>query len=232
MGVCEVTNAQFARFDPTHDSRFISWFNKDQNRRGEPANRPAQPVIRVSWQEAMAFCRWLSQRTGRRFTLPTEAQWEYACRAGTATPMWYGSPEANFAKVANFADRRLNALTRRDSPKWIPTIDTVDDGAIVPAEVGRYQPNPWGLMDMHGNVAEWTLSLYRPYPYRADDGRNDPTADGYRVVRGGSFYDRPHRGRSAFRWRYRPWQKVFNVGFRVVCEDESPGRVASAAVGP
>jgi formylglycine-generating enzyme required for sulfatase activity len=228
MGRFEVTNAQYARFDPSHDSRYISWFNKDQNRRGEPANGPKQPVIRVAWSEAMAFCRWLSEQTGRHFTLPTEAQWEYACRAGTATPLWYGPAEADFAKAANFADSRLNSLTRRDSPRWIPTIDAVNDGDIVTSNYDKHQPNPWGLADMHGNVCEWTRSLYRPYPYAAGDGRDDPAAEGMRVVRGGSFYDRPARGRSAFRWRYRPWQKVFNVGFRVMTEDEPAGRVASA----
>jgi len=227
MGTCEVTNAQYALFDSMHDSRYISWYNKDQNRRGEPADGPKQPVIRVTWEEAMAFCRWLSARTGRRFTLPTEAQWEYACRAGTGTPMWYGSPEGDFAKVANFADQRLNSLTRRDSPDWIPTIDSVNDGDIITSNVDKHEPNPWGLRDMHGNVCEWTHSLYKPYPYRADDGRNDAGADGMRVVRGGSFYDRPKRGRSALRWRYRAWQKVFNVGFRVVTQDAPPRRVAA-----
>jgi len=229
MGTCEVTNAQYALFDSMHDSRYISWYNKDQNRRGEPANGPKQPVIRVSWEEAMAFCRWLSAKTGRHFTLPTEAQWEYACRAGTSTPMWYGSPGDDFAKVANFADQRLNSLTRRDSPNWIPTIDSVNDGDVVTSDYDKHEPNPWGLRDMHGNVCEWTRSLYKPYPYRADDGRNDVGADGMRVVRGGSFYDRPKRGRSAFRWRYRAWQKVFNVGFRVVTPDEAPRRVAAGA---
>jgi formylglycine-generating enzyme required for sulfatase activity len=71
---------------------------------------------------------------------------------------------------------------------------------------------------MHGNVAEWTRSAYRPYPYRADDGRNHPEADGKRVVRGGSWYDRPRRCRSAFRQAYHPVQGVYDVGFRIVCD--------------
>ncbi|UCG58305.1 MAG: SUMF1/EgtB/PvdO family nonheme iron enzyme, partial [Phycisphaerales bacterium] len=72
--------------------------------------------------------------------------------------------------------------------------------------------------DMHGNVWEWTRSSYRPYPYRADDGRNDITGYGRRVVRGGSWYDRPKRCRSAFRLGYPEWRKVYNVGFRIVVE--------------
>ena len=218
MGKFEITNAQYARFDKNHDSGYISVLNKDQNTRGENAGRETQPVIRVTWKEAMAFCRWLSDKTGRRFDLPTEAQWEYACRAGAGGALSYGTCATDFGKLANFADQRVSNLTRRDSPKWIPSIDAVSDGAIISDNVGRYPPNAWGLHDMHGNVAEWTRSLYLPYPYDDNNGRNDPAADGRRVVRGGSWYDRPKRGRSAFRLSYPPYMPVFNVGFRVVCK--------------
>jgi formylglycine-generating enzyme required for sulfatase activity len=83
--------------------------------------------------------------------------------------------------------------------------------------VGGYAANPWGLFDMHGNVAEWTRSAHRPYPWRADDGRNNPAGEEDRVARGGSWYDRPERARSAFRQHYAPWQRVYNVGFRLIC---------------
>jgi formylglycine-generating enzyme required for sulfatase activity len=83
---------------------------------------------------------------------------------------------------------------------------------------------------MHGNVAEWTLSTYRPYPYRDDDGRNTPTPEGRKAVRGGSFYDRRQRRRSSFRIDYPAWQKVFNVGFRVVALSED--RLAEAPQSP
>ncbi len=222
IGRVEVTNAQFTRFDPEHTSGVISEFNKDQSRRGIPADGGGQPAIRISWDAAMAFCRWLSERTGREFTLPTEAQWEWACRAGTATDLAYGPVGTDFGRTANLADTRLNALTRRDSPNWIPTVDTVDDRGTVTAPVGRYEPNAWGLCDMHGNAAEWTRSAYRPYPYDPSDGRDAPAAGGRKVVRGGSFYDRPKRARSAMRLAYPPWQRVWNVGFRVVCEGEAP----------
>ena len=228
MGRFEVTNAQYAAFDPQHQSGYISVFNKDQSTRGEAANRDRQPVIRVTWHQAMAFCDWLSARTGMQFTLPTEAQWEYACRAGTSTPMNYGDVTADFGKLANLADQRLQNLARRDSPRWLPAIAAVNDGAIVTENVGRYPPNAFGLCDMHGNVAEWTRSVYRPYPYDPRDGRDDPTAQGSKVVRGGSFYDRPHRARSAFRLHYPPWQPVFNVGFRVVCQLDAANSVTAA----
>ena len=229
MGTFEITNTQYALFDSMHDSRYISVYNKDQGNRGEAANGAKQPVIRVTWQEAMAFCAWLSKKTGQTFTLPTEAQWEYACRAGTATPMNYGPVDADFSKHANFADQRVVSLCRRDSPKWIPHIATVNDGDIVTGNYDRHQPNAWGLHDMHGNVSEWTRSTYQLYPYRDDDGRNTTGPEGRKVVRGGSFYDRPKRGRSSFRLSYPSWQKVYNVGFRVITEDELPKQLAAGS---
>jgi len=220
IGKFEVTNEQFAAFDPTHDVGYISIFNKDHSSRGVVVSRGRQPVIRLAWDRAMAFCDWLSQKTGERFTLPTEAQWEYACRAGTDTPTYCGNCDTDFGKYANLADQQLNNLTRRDSPQWIPSIDRINDGNIVTGDVGRYTPNAWGLYDMHGNVAEWTRTAYRPYPYDTGDGRDDPRTAGTKAVRGGSFYDRPKRARSAFRQNYPPWQQIFNVGFRVVMEVE------------
>ncbi|RKY12337.1 MAG: formylglycine-generating enzyme family protein, partial [Planctomycetota bacterium] len=214
MAKFEVTNSQYSLFDPAHQSGYISVYNKDQSRRGVAADHEKQPVIRVSWQESMAFCDWLSQKTGHKFTLPTEAKWEYACRAGSDTDMNYGNVATNFSRHANLADERIHSLTPRDSPKWIPSAKGVNDGVVATAPVAKYQANAWGLHDMHGNVCEWTLSGYEPYPYKAGSGE----AGEKKVVRGGSFYDRPKRARSAFRLGYPKWQRVFNVGFRVVCE--------------
>ena len=101
---------------------------------------------------------------------------------------------------------------------WIPRDDRFDDGGFVTEPVGKYKPNAWGLCDMHGNAAEWTRSSYRPYPYR-DDDRNATSANEEKVVRGGSWYDRPFHCTASYRVPYRPWQRVFNVGFRVVIED-------------
>ncbi len=225
IGRFEVTNEQFALFDPAHDSR---WENSDfikfgPGELGWTLARPRQPVVRVSWTRAMAFCRWLSQKTGRQFTLPTEAQWEYACRAGTATPFWYGAPEGDFSPFANLSDRSHQTIDTFGDPyrpdviaPWRPADARFDDHSRVSAPVGSYRPNPWGLFDMHGNVAEWSRSEYRPYPYR-DDGRNSP-AGGRRVVRGGSWYDRPERCRAAFRQVYQADQPVYDVGFRIICE--------------
>jgi len=232
MGRFEVSNAQFARFDPGHDSGVEPMHGYQFGIHGYPMNGPQQPAVRVSWDQAMAFCDWLSATTGRRVTLPTEVQWEYACRAGTATPMWYGDLDADFSSFANLGDAKLREFaldtyirvrlvanpTKYDD--WVPKDDRFNDGAFVSTDVGSYGANPWGLCDVHGNVWEWTRSTMRPYPYRADDGRNDPAAPGKRVVRGGSWYDRPKRCRSAYRLAYQPYQRVFNVGFRVVMEGD------------
>ncbi len=226
MGTTEVTNAQYARFDPSHDSRLESgdFLQFSVEERGYPVNGPEQPAVRVSWNEAAAFCAWLAETTGEPFTLPDEAQWEHACRAGTETPLWYGGVRDDFAGKANLADAALARVNTYEPWKlpsgaihpWRPAVDTVDDGHRVTAPVGGFAANPWGLYDMHGNAAEWTRSLWRAYPWR-DDGRNAADADGPRVARGGSFYDRPKHARSAARRQYPPWQKVFDVGFRVAC---------------
>jgi len=234
MGTLEITNAQYAIFDPDHDSRVESKSAYQFGVHGYPMNRPEQPVVRVSWNEAAAFCRRLSQQTGRRFSLPSEAQWEYACRAGTATAMSYGRIDADFSKYANLADATIRKFASDpytiDTPlsnpsrydDWIPRQPRFDDGALLSVRPGSYRPNPWGLYDMHGNVAEWTASDYRPYP-----GGEAHTAGGRKVVRGGSWRDRPRRATSSFRLAYQPYQRVYNVGFRVVCEVPE-ARVASS----
>ncbi|MBM3492880.1 MAG: hypothetical protein FJX72_00950, partial [Armatimonadetes bacterium] len=224
MGRFEVTNAQYRRFDRMHDSRLEvgDFLQFSVEERGYPVNGADQPVCRVSWERASAFCEWLSRRTGRRFALPTEAQWEYACRSGTSTPMSYGAVTADFGRLANLADASLRhvdtfapwGLPSGAIQPWRRAIESVNDGRRVSAPVGSYAPNAWGLHDMHGNVAEWTRSALVPYPYR-------PTASasaGPRVVRGGSWYDLPQMARSAYRGAYPPWRRVFDVGFRVVCE--------------
>jgi formylglycine-generating enzyme required for sulfatase activity len=226
MGRCEVTNEQFARFDPTHRSRLEhgDFLQFSPGERGWTLSRPTQPVVRVSWLQAMAFCRWLSQRTGRHFTLPTEAQWEYACRAGTTTPLWYGTLDSDFARVANLADASHQAIERfgeysrpETIPAWRPADARYDDRSRVSAAVGSYGPNPWGLCDMHGNGAEWTRSKYAPYPYRELAEAAAPDPNEKRVVRGGSWYDRPDRCRAAFRQAYPACRPVYDVGFRVIC---------------
>ncbi len=246
MGKLEVSNTQFRRFDPTHDSREEDRHGYQFGIPGYTVNLPDMPAVRLSWREAMEFCDWLSAESGWRVTLPTEAQWEWACRAGTDTPFHYGGFDTNFAPYANLGDAMLAdfsgnpykldpAVARYKNPEnpfdnWIPQDARFNDGGFVSADVGGYKPNAWGLHDMHGNVAEWTLSRYVPYPYKDDDrnavGGSEITK---RVVRGGSWYDRPKRSTSSYRFGYRDYQKVYNVGFRVLvsASRKTPRRVAA-----
>ncbi len=233
MARYEITNAQYRLFKPRHESRDESRHGYQFGRRGFFQDAPHQPAVRVSWREARAFCQWLSEKTGMSFDLPTEAQWEWAARAGGDTDFHFGDVNSDYSRYANLADRALRAFAQctskgdysRAEPianpnrydDWIPRCDRFDDGGLVTAEVGRYGPNPWGLYDMHGNAAEWTRSAYLPYPYREDDGRNDSTrTDVERVARGGSWRDRPHQATASYRRPYQPYHRVFNVGFRIV----------------
>ena len=229
MSTLEITNELYKQFDGEHESGFINQQHKDHTRPGYPANMPNQPVIRISWNEAIAFCDWLSVKTGLKVTLPTEAQWEYACRAGSGSLFWYGDLDTDFGAIGNMADVSMKKLAVRGvdphpvpNPSryeaFLPMDDRYSDAQPIVSAVGLYKPNPWGLKDMHGNVAEWTLTDYKPYPYSADDGRNSMSQADKKVARGGSWYDRPKRSTSAYRVAYEPWQGVFNVGFRVVCQ--------------
>ncbi len=229
MGTCEVTNEQYRRFEASHNSRFEhkgSWQFSERHL-GWRLNHPKQPVVRVSLKQADAFCRWLSKKTRLNVTVPTEAQWEYACRAGTAGPMSYGDLDTDFSPFANLADRTIRQLAYDTDGRYTADITPrdarFDDKALVTNNVGSYKSNAWGLKDMHGNAWEWTRSAYWPYPYRDGDGRNAPDA-GPKVVRGGSWRDRPTRCRSAFRLPYPAWRKIYNVGFRVVIEQDQAAR--------
>jgi formylglycine-generating enzyme required for sulfatase activity len=230
MAVTETSLEQYQQFDPQHRNGYYDMHYKDQVRPGYLMDYPTKPAIRLSCEEAMQFCKWLSAKTGKKVTLPTEAQWEWACRAGTNTPCFYGDLNSDFSKFANLGDRSLKKLAvvgvdpqpiSNPDKFWdfVPKDDRFDDGALHLADVGHYQANPWGLKDMHGNVAEWTRSTYRPYPYNSALEDQNETSLVKKTVRGGSWYDRPKHARSAFRQAYLAWQKVYNVGFRIIIEE-------------
>jgi len=230
MSVTEVTNGQFARYDPAHDTRYVDMHYMDHTVPGHIANHPDQPVARVAWRQALAFCAWLGRQTGQQATLPTEAQWEYAARAGTDTPFFYGTQATDFSRYANLADQSLRWYRMQyDGPSALPKRYEYPPQMNFPLHdprfrdrwhvvdyVGQTEPNAWGLRDMVGNVSEWTRSDYRPYPYRDDDGRNDEDPAARKVARGGSWADRPADAGAAVRRAYESWQRVHDVGFRVV----------------
>jgi formylglycine-generating enzyme required for sulfatase activity len=218
MAETEITNGQFGIFDPEHDTRYLPEDGKDHIVPGYIANHPDQPVARISFQEAEAFCRWLSEKTGMTVRLPSEAEWEWAARAGTATPFWYGDRDTDFSRYANLAGGEVRytrtawsggSIIHPRRPFPLDSIyplrdDRFSDNWFVVDYVRQYEPNPWGLYDMIGNVWEWT------YPDQ------DRTAPGKVVARGGSWKDRPAFAGSSTRVIYQPWQKVMNVGFRPI----------------
>jgi len=159
-----------------------------------------RPMDDMSWRDAAEFCRLLSIRTGRAVRLPTEAEWEYACRAGTATAYAFGDRLGE--DQANFDNRHRG-----------------------PTPVGAFPANAWGLHDMHGNVWEWCADWYADYPPGPAADPAGPAAGARRVVRGGGWVSHPRSCRSAFRSRGDPDRKDHRYGFRVVLDagPEPPG---------
>ena len=175
---------------------------KDKPSHSQGANRP---VEQVSWDEAEEFCRRLSVRTGLDYTLPSEAQWEYACRAGTTTPFSFG--ETLTPDLANYNGDNTYA----SGPKGIHSYMT--------SEVGSFPANGWGLHDMHGNVWEWCLDLWHAtYKEAPADGKAWMLGGGpHRLLRGGSWLNLPRLCRSAYRFNNRPGHRSDGIGFRVCC---------------
>jgi formylglycine-generating enzyme required for sulfatase activity len=199
MGQTAITQAQWRAVMHSNPSRFKDQPDSDQ-----------RPVEQVSWRDAMAFCRRLSERSGRRFTLPSEAQWEYACRAGTTTPFHFG--ETITTKLANYDAN----YTYANGPKGEYREQTTP--------VGLFPANAWGLQDMHGNVWEWCLDQWHEsYAGAPADGSAwVDSGDEQGVLRGGSWGTYPMNCRSAYRYPLLPDFAVDPIGFRVVCLPQDP----------
>jgi formylglycine-generating enzyme required for sulfatase activity/tetratricopeptide (TPR) repeat protein len=167
-------------------------------------------VTNLSWNDAKAFCAWLSKKEGKSYRLPTEAEWEYACRAGTTTRYTFGDDPEELAHHGNITD----ASAKKLFPFW--TTIKADDGHAFTAPVGSYRPNAFGLYDMHGNAAEWCedwYAFYEPGPHRDPTG---PSAGTRRVARGGNWADFPLQCQSAHRNRLEPSGYNVGTGLRVV----------------
>jgi formylglycine-generating enzyme required for sulfatase activity/serine/threonine protein kinase len=197
MGIYEVTQFQYQMVMATNPSYFIGENN---------------PVEQVSWNDAVKFCRMLSRKEGKTYRLPTEAEWEYACRAGSGS---------RFSCGDNYSDL--------DAYAWY-SIYSVKQDKTCP--VGQKKPNAFGLYDMHGNVWEWCSDWYGETYYRdcPDIDPQGPSSGNARVIRGGSCCDSPWYWRSAARHRSAPDSSGPSIGFRVVMEEESESSGQKSAI--
>ena len=170
------------------------------------------PVVNVSWNDAVEFCKWLSKKEGKTYRLPTEAEWEYACRAGTTTRYYSGDDPETLAKVGNVAD----AAAKAQFPDWKYTIKA-NDGYVFTAPVGKFKPNAFGLCDIHGNAWQWCADWYDDGYYAGSptDDPPGPTTGSYRVLRGGGWDYPAGSCRSAGRFRGLPGYWYDGLGFRV-----------------
>jgi formylglycine-generating enzyme required for sulfatase activity len=192
MGKYEVTQKQYRAVMGTNPSHF--------DRGG------SYPVDSVSWEDAVAFCAKVKERTGLELRLPTEAEWEYACRAGTTTAYYTGDTGRDLARAGCFDG---NAERGFKIWKW-------DRRRQEPRSVGWFEPNAWGLYDMHGNVWEWCADGYRAYSTETEVDPVGPETGSNRVVRGGSWRYDAQFCRSARRVSLFPSDRVSLSGFRCV----------------
>ncbi|MGE4004247.1 MAG: formylglycine-generating enzyme family protein, partial [Planctomycetaceae bacterium] len=227
MAAGEVTIGQYRRFIEESGHQGAGGYRFDADRRRfvlsdkNGWNRTGlnetddHPVVNVSWNDALAFCRWLSKKEGTTYRLPSEAEWEYACRAETTTRFASGDSEDNMFIVGNFAHDAVETLLRPDDE------DNWDDGYPLTAPSGLFQPNRFGLFDMHGNVWEWCQDSYSSSAY-GNSKKTDPTGPDetgeFRVARGGSWAHAPKTARSSDRMAFKATDRNLLVGFRVVRE--------------
>jgi sulfatase modifying factor 1 len=167
------------------------------------------PVVNVSWNDAVAFCKWLSRVEGRDYRLPTEAEWEYGCRAGSSREFTFGDDAEQLVGFGNVADASLKTK--------FPTATTVrsNDGSIFTSRVGSYRSNEFGLHDMHGNVWEWCSDWVGDYPSSAVVDPVGPATGSFRVYRGGCWSVQAAHCRSANRDGNTPDFRFNDLGFRL-----------------
>ncbi len=209
MGRTEVTNGQFRKFQRDHDSRSYERHS---------LNGDAQPAVYVSWEDAVSFAQWLTEQNGGqyKFRLPTEAEWEYAARAGSSESRYWGDDSRKACEHENVADQSAKKVWN-----WEEVHDC-DDSYAATAPVGSFQPNAFGFFDMLGNVWEWCEDVYSVDMY-ANYDRNSPvnldTSRGPdRVIRGGFWHGAPRSVRSADRGSGLPTAMNDDLGFRLVRE--------------
>ncbi|MGD0139450.1 MAG: SUMF1/EgtB/PvdO family nonheme iron enzyme [Tepidisphaeraceae bacterium] len=174
-------------------------------------------MVQVSWNDAEAFCAWLSKRSGKTVLLPTEAQWEYACRAGTTTAYPWGDNPDDGKGWANCADRSL----RKKLPNLRQEFFSWDDAFVFTSPVGSFRANAFGLYDMIGNAYQWCEDRYGDYGRGAATDPTGADAGSFRVLRGGDWASPPSSSRSADRNKDYPVSRFYDMyGFRVAVVGE------------
>jgi len=232
LGATEVTKGQFRQFvlaenyrtEAETDGKGGFGFNSSMGNFEGPdpkyswknsgfAQTDDHPVVNVSWNDAQAFCKWLSVKEGVTYRLPTEAEWEYACRAGTTSLYHNGDDPEDLVSVGNVLDASAKAkLTEYPDLPYL----RVNDGYAFTAPVGGFRANPWGVHDMHGNVIEWCQDVSGDYPSGSVTNPLGPSTGSGRVSRGGSWYDLAGFCRSAGRSGITPSYRDDHLGFRVL----------------
>jgi toxoflavin biosynthesis protein ToxD len=206
ISIVPVTNVEYHRFVWETGHRTPRYWVSFQF----PEGQDDQPVVEVSMVDAKAYCAWLNKETGKVYRLPTEAEWEKSAR---------GTDGRTYPWGTDFDPWRCN---------------TLESGKRGTTPVGTYTPSgdsPFGVRDMAGNVWEWTSSLELPYPYKADDGREDPEGQGVRVIRGGAWYYSRKLARCAAREGVKPNYVSASVGFRLVLSlPEDPPKKPAGSV--
>ncbi|OAD22353.1 Sulphatase-modifying factor domain protein [Candidatus Thiomargarita nelsonii] len=185
MGRYEVTFAEYDKFAEATGRK------KPED---EGWGRGNRPVIYVSWHDAVAYAEWLSEQTGEKYRLPTEAEWEYVARAGTSTKYWWGNEiGSNKGNCRNSGDRFEYT-----------------------APVGSFKANPFGIYDTVGNVWEWTQDIYGSYSSSLSSDPTGPSTGSTRVYRGGGWNVTAPNCRPAYRDRYSPFRRYSTLGFRLL----------------
>jgi sulfatase modifying factor 1 len=236
LGACEVTVGQFAQF--VAETSYVTVAEKDgqggqgwigKKRKNDFGQLPefnwryagfeqtdAHPVANVTWNDALAFCAWLSAKEGLKYRLPTEAEWEYACRAGTTTAYPSGDNPETLVRIGNVRDK-----AGHDAFEWHHCLASWD-GYASASPVGKFRANAFGLYDMIGNVGEWCSDWYSEqyYGQSPQDDPPGPATGEFHVIRGGGWSRRAIGCRSTSRRNGDDKFRDANVGFRVVCELE------------
>lgn len=211
---------------PVRDPNY-TWSEAGSGSRSDPD----YPVTNVSFDDAVAFCKWLSLKEGKPYRLPTEAEWEYACRAGSVTRYQHGDDPAGLIQLGNVADAAFKAEANwPDGSAWC--IEG-DDGYVFAAPVGKFRPNAFGLHDMHGNAREWCADFYDENYYLSSPliDPQGPVSGAYHVIRGGSWSDKVGRQTCFYRSHLAPTSCAADLGFRVVCL-ELPATEPQAPLAP